>query len=74
MRLKCPKPLVLTAMIVFDPASRPTGEGAEPSDLKRLGYDAYAPRQAAVVNHDPGPSISRISAVFASRGAIFYPK
>jgi hypothetical protein len=58
------KPLVLTAMMVFDAASRPTSrEGAEPSDLRRLGHNAYVPRRAAVVNHDPGPFISRISAV-----------
>jgi hypothetical protein len=58
------KPPMLTAMMVFDVASRPTNrEGAEPSDLRQLGHDAYVPRRAAVVNHDSGPSISRIPAV-----------
>jgi hypothetical protein len=38
------KPLVLTTMMVFDAASRPSREGAEPPDLRRLGHDAYAPR------------------------------
>jgi hypothetical protein len=34
------KPLLLTTMMVFDAASRPTWEGAEPSALRRLGHDA----------------------------------
>jgi hypothetical protein len=74
MRLKCPKPLMLPVMMVFDATSRPIEQGAKPSGLRRLGHDAYVLRQAAVANHDPGSSISSISAVFALRGAIFYPK